>query len=341
MPYIGNQPAQIAAYGVQSFNGGGTSFTLSKPATTETVLLFIDGVRQTPVDAYSVSGTTLTTTATTPSGTNNVTVQFLGDVVDFGEPSDNSVTSTKIVDGTIVNADINASAAIALSKLSTTGTPDSTTFLRGDGAWSAAGGGFNSVQVFTASGTWTRPSGVTKVIIEVQGAGGGGSSDTASVYYGHIGGGGGYAKKFLDVSSISTATITVGSGGAGVASGGTPNDGGASSWADGTNTVTGNGGPGGSPNRSDTTFRGLEGGTATGGDINIQGGPRSSHYLDQGAFGTSVLGTPGYGTSAVNTVYPSTSLQDAKGYGAGGGGTWWGATSGSGSDGIVIVWEYK
>jgi hypothetical protein len=121
MPYIGNQPAQIAAYGVQSFNGGGTSFTLSKPATTETVLLFIDGVRQTPTDAYSVSGTTLTTTATTPSGTNNVTVQFLGDVVDFGEPSDNSVTSNKIVDGTIVNADINASAAIDASK--TTAVP--------------------------------------------------------------------------------------------------------------------------------------------------------------------------------------------------------------------------
>ena len=92
MSYIGNQPPDIGAYGVQSFDGGGTDFTLSKPSTTATVLLFIDGVRQTPVDAYSVSGVTLTTTATTPSGTDNVTVQFLGDVVDFGEPSDGSVT---------------------------------------------------------------------------------------------------------------------------------------------------------------------------------------------------------------------------------------------------------
>lgn len=114
---MGNEPPDIGAYGVQSFDGGGTSFTLSKPSTTATVLLFIDGVRQTPVDAYSVSGVTLTTTATTPSGTDNVTVQYLGDVVDFGEPSDDSVTSAKIVDGAIVNADVNASAAIDATKI--------------------------------------------------------------------------------------------------------------------------------------------------------------------------------------------------------------------------------
>ena len=171
MSYIGNEPPDIGAYGVESFDGGGTSFTLSKPSTTATVLLFIDGVRQTPVDAYSVSGVTLTTTGTTPAGTDNVTVQFLGDVVDFGEPSDDSVSTVKIQDDAVtaaklansINTEIAANTAkvtnathtgdvtgataltiaadaVDIAMLSATGTADATTFLRGDNSWVAAGG---------------------------------------------------------------------------------------------------------------------------------------------------------------------------------------------------------
>tara|TARA_B110001454_G_scaffold30944_1_gene30212 strand:+ start:168 stop:656 length:489 start_codon:yes stop_codon:yes gene_type:complete len=110
MSYIGNQPPDIGAYDVQSFNGGGTSFTLQRSATVSSILLFIDGVRQTPTDAYTVSGVTLTTTGTTPSGTDNVTVMFMGDVVDIGMPT-------------------------------ASGTPSSSTFLRGDMAWAAVVGG--------------------------------------------------------------------------------------------------------------------------------------------------------------------------------------------------------
>jgi hypothetical protein len=65
--------------------------------------------------------------------------------------ADGIITSAKIVDGTIVNADINASSAIALSKLSTTGTADATTFLRGDGAYTAVSSDFVRIATTTVS----------------------------------------------------------------------------------------------------------------------------------------------------------------------------------------------
>ncbi|NDB61357.1 hypothetical protein EB001_23400, partial [bacterium] len=73
--------------------------------------------------------------------------------------------SASISDGTIVNADINSSAAIALSKLSTTGTASSANFLRGDGAWSSAGsrtllinGESNNVTSLSISSTYLTSS---------------------------------------------------------------------------------------------------------------------------------------------------------------------------------------
>lgn len=184
--------------------------------------------------------------------------------------------------------------------------------------------GLASVQTFTSSGTWTKPSGITKVIVEVQGAGASGSS----VNYAGSGGGGGYAKKLLDVSSISTATITVGSGGAVVSSGNGGNAGGNSVWADGTNTVTGNGGSG-----AGTGTYGIgTGGTGVGGDVNIQGrdGGTSFHA------GFSVLG---FGGCFQSGGVPNTT--SIKGYGGGGMGGWSSYNGGIGASGIVIVTEYK
>ena len=82
MSYLGNQPAtNFASVTKDTFNGGDTSgassvseYTLSKPATTNGVAVYVENVRQIPTTAYTVSGTTLTFTGTTPSGTNNVYV---------------------------------------------------------------------------------------------------------------------------------------------------------------------------------------------------------------------------------------------------------------------------
>jgi hypothetical protein len=57
-----------------SGNASTTAFTLSEGATTNTVDVFVNNVRQEPTTAYTVDGTTLTFTAAPGSGTNNIYV---------------------------------------------------------------------------------------------------------------------------------------------------------------------------------------------------------------------------------------------------------------------------
>ena len=77
MPYLGNNPtANFASVTKDTFSGNAstTAFTLSKPATTNGVAVYVENVRQIPTTAYAVSGTTLTFTGAPPSGTNNIYV---------------------------------------------------------------------------------------------------------------------------------------------------------------------------------------------------------------------------------------------------------------------------
>ena len=75
----------------------------------------------------------------------------------------------------------------------------------------ATGGGSLQLEVFTSSGTWTAPAGITSVVVELVGGGGGGS------YYWNTtnqAGHGGYSYGQVSVSGGTTYTVTVGAGGA-------------------------------------------------------------------------------------------------------------------------------
>ncbi len=72
-------------------------------------------------------------------------------------------------------------------------------------------------QVFTSSGTWTRPAGVEWVYFWAVGGGAGGENETGTDY--SYGGGGGAVMHGL-IPANSDLTVTIGAGGAGGASGG-------------------------------------------------------------------------------------------------------------------------
>ena len=111
--------------GSATFNGSAYRFTLSSPpsVSAQQLLVSINGVIQKPVagtgqpsEGFSVDGTDIILGDAPATGSDFFILTFKS--LGVSEPADNSVTSAKIVDGAIVNADINASAAIDVSKLS-------------------------------------------------------------------------------------------------------------------------------------------------------------------------------------------------------------------------------
>lgn len=212
-------------------------------------------------------------------------------------------------------------------------------------------GGLKSVQVFTASGTWTRPTGITQVRVTVTGGGGGGGGGTNSYNTGQGGGAGGTAIEIIDVSSVSSVTVTVGGGGAG-ATGHTQNTSGANGSSGGTSSFgsycSATGGEGGDEGWGNVQDLG-NGGTGSGGDINLPGGDAVSkgggNDADQTTAslgGASYWGGGGKGGSRGNNGIASPKAGKAYGSGGGGGGAADGTFNdgGAGKAGIVVVEEF-
>ena len=109
--------------GSATFNGTATRFTLSNPpdVSAQQLLVSVNGVIQkpnagtSPSTGFAVDGNDIIFAAAPETGASFFIVTY--GTIGLGIPADNSVTTGKIADGTIVNADVNASAAIAGSKI--------------------------------------------------------------------------------------------------------------------------------------------------------------------------------------------------------------------------------
>ena len=128
MPYIGNSPANIGNYQIvddisSGFDNVTTTFALTaasqtiNPAKSGQLLVSINGVLQEPDDTgtegFLVSGSNIVFSSAPATGSTFWCV-FQGQNVDIGTPSN---------------------ATVGTAQLSATGTPNTSTFLRGDNTW--------------------------------------------------------------------------------------------------------------------------------------------------------------------------------------------------------------
>jgi hypothetical protein len=126
MAYIGKTPvignfqvcdaiSVVDAQAAYTMQVGGVNVS---PESANHMLVSLNGILQAPTSSFTVSGSTITFASALETGDVIDFIQILGNVLDLGVPSDNTVS---------------------LAKLTATGTKDATTFLRGDNTF--AGGG--------------------------------------------------------------------------------------------------------------------------------------------------------------------------------------------------------
>ena len=296
---------------------------VGKGASGGTAALQIDGVDKLSVDSSgdtTVAGATTMTGAVTASSTLAVTgVTTLSDHLNlltnkearFQDAADNEYVGVK------APATVSASSTLTLpDAVGASGEVLQASDGSGSLEWAAQSSPFTNVSTFTSTGTWTCPSGVTKVWVYAVGAGGAGASNNPSNSGGGGGGAGAFAKELCSVTASTVYDVSIGSGGTAPSyyPGGSGNAGGNTTFTPqgGSVLVTANGGGGGT---SASPWTGGSGGSAPSTSFGRKG--------DDGA--TGVAGT--YGRDTFDMM-------------AGGGGS--GASAGTGngnpgSDGKVVL----
>ena len=198
----------------------------------------------------------------------------------------------------------------------------------GNTAMEYASHGLQSMQVFTSGATWNCPANVRYIRIQCVGGGGGGSG------HGESGGGGGYSERILNVTGISSVSVSIGGdvGGAFYASAG----------GNGNGVSFGpycSAGGGYGANQNNQHSGGL-GGVGSGGNLNIYGGGGANHHQESGIGGASFWGGSVAGGHPQGGNF-SHNHQSHSAPGSGGAGAYFHGHYGSnGKSGMIVVYMY-
>jgi hypothetical protein len=245
---------------------------------------------------------------------------------------------------TTINADGKGSIVMPATSTFTLGTTTAGTLKTTSSglvyADTAGSGALSSTtaQTFTTAGagTWTKPTGVRYIEVEVVGAGGqgGGDGGGSSAHGGDGGGSGGYGRHLMSVGSTPSINFTIGTKGSGAADA-TGNAGTATTF----DTCVAGGGSGGSngsagvPAGAGGTTSGCNESNFTGnaGNIGMTGAAKG------GTGGNSFFGGSGLGQSGAGAGNAGT-----QGSGGGGAAQTTGSSNGGGAggDGEIVVHEY-
>jgi hypothetical protein len=235
----------------------------------------------------------------------------------------------------VTNLNINGSISGASNYVIPSLSGQSGKYLSNNGSnltWAgvSASGGFRSMQVWTSNGTWSRPSNVKSIKVVVVGAGGGGSGYCESA------GAGGCSQKVIDVTNISSVSVTVGNPGGGTNYSGCGGNGNSSSFG---SYASAGGGTGANCRQSRA---GGTGGNGSGGTLNVYGGGGngygSHHSYGNHAGGSSFMG--GSQPSSHGQSNYSHRHQSHCAWGAGGNGSQHNNRGARGREGVIVVYEY-
>src|SRR5210317_2178961 len=104
MPYVGKTPSigNFQVCDAISVVNGQAAYTMQvggvnvSPESANHMLVSLNGILQAPTSSFTVSGSTITFASNLVTGDVIDFIQILGDVLDLGVPSDNTVTSAKL-----------------------------------------------------------------------------------------------------------------------------------------------------------------------------------------------------------------------------------------------------